>query len=424
LSVKMIGTVQTETGNVLEPAVRVSRVSQSNSILHKNACKALFGIAFGCVLTALSPIPAQSWQASTAVHQSAVSGEADLLVLSVSPELPQKAQAQLAVGPQAAGQVRGTVVDRSGVPIAGVTVTLTRDEPEPKQETITGEDGKFVFARVEPGSFHLTVTAPNFAKQSFDGSLSAGQNDVVPQIVLAIATAFTEVRVTPPTEEMAQEQLKEQEKQRALGFLPNFYVTYVPDAAPLSPKQKFQLAFRSLIDPVNFGLTAAVAAIEQDRDDFHGYGQGPDGYGRRYGAAYGDGVIGTMIGSAILPSLLKQDPRYFYKGTGTKRSRVFYALKSSVMCKGDNGRWQANYSSILGSMAAAGLSNLYYPPEDRNGLGLTVSNTLINIGATAAANILQEFVIKKITPNLPNHDPNKSPNALNKLLGSFVQQGD
>jgi hypothetical protein len=240
---------------------------------------------------------------------------------------------------------------------------------------------------------------------------------------MPIATAFTEVRVVPSQEEIAQEQIKEQEKQRALGFIPNFYVSYIPDAAPLTPKQKFELAWKSLIDPVNFGLTGVVAGIQQSRDDFRGYGQGAEGYAKRYGAAYGDGVTGTLIGSAILPSLLKQDPRYFYKGTGSKRSRVMYALAASVMCKGDNGHWQANYSSIIGGLAAGGISNLYYPPEDRNGLGLTVENALIGIGASAAANILQEFVIKKVTPNLPNHDPPKT-NTIGKLWASFVHEGD
>jgi hypothetical protein len=78
-----------------------------------------------------------------------------------------------------------------------------------------------------------------------------------------------------------------------------------------------------------------------------------------------------MIGSAILPALLKQDPRYFYKGTGTTRSRILYAIANSVMCKGDNGHWQVNYSGILGGAAAGGISNLYYPASDRNGISLT-----------------------------------------------------
>ena len=97
---------------------------------------------------------------------------------------------------------------------------------------------------------------------------------------------------------------------------------------------------------------------------------------KRYGAGYADIVTGTFIGSAILPSLLKQDPRYFYKGTGSTRSRILYAIANSVICKGDNGRWQANYSSILGSLAAGGISNLYYPAQDRNGAGLTFENAL------------------------------------------------
>jgi hypothetical protein len=153
-------------------------------------------------------------------------------------------------------------------------------------------------------------------------------------------------------------------------------------------------------------LTGAIAGLQLAHNDFSGYGQGTQGYAKRYGAAYADSATGTLIGSAILPSLLKQDPRYFYKGSGSKRSRVLYALANSVICKGDNGHWQANYSSILGTLAASGISNLYYPANDR-GAGLTFENTLIAIGATAATNILQEFVIRKLTPNVPNPDPSK-----------------
>jgi hypothetical protein len=118
-------------------------------------------------------------------------------------------------------------------------------------------------------------------------------------------------------------------------------------------------------------------------------------------------VTSTFIGSAILPSFLKQDPRYFYKGSGTAGSRILYAIANSVICKGDNGRWQANYSNILGSLASGGISNLYYPPQDRNGSGLTFENAAIEIGATAAANLLQEFFIRKLTTIAHNHDPAK-----------------
>jgi hypothetical protein len=267
-------------------------------------------------------------------------------------------------------------------------------------------DGRFSFSDVPPGSFHLTITSAGFAAQTFAGNLRSGENYVVPQIVLPIATASTEIRVVPSQIEVAEEQIKEEEKQRALGFIPNFYVSYVPNAAPLTPKQKFELAGKTIVDPVTFGLTAAIAGLQQANRNFSGYGQGAQGFAKRYGAAYADTATSTLIGSAILPSLLKQDPRYFYKGTGSKRSRFLYAVANSVICKGDNGHWQANYSSILGSLAAGGISNLYYPANDR-GAGLTFENTLIGIGATAAANVLQEFVIKKLTPNAPNHPPAK-----------------
>jgi len=327
--------------------------------------------------------------------------------------------------PQLSGRIGGMVVDRTGVPVAGATVRLTRDQSL-DQQALSGDDGQFSFADVAPGSFRLTIALEGFATQTFDGDLRSGQSYAVPQIVLAIATSVTEIRVVPSQFEVAEEQIKEQEKQRPLGFIPNFYVSYIPNAAPLTSKQKFELAGKVIVDPVTFGMTAAIAGLQQADNELGGYGQGAQGYAKRYGAAYADTVTGTLIGSAILPSLLKQDPRYFYKGTGSKRSRVLYALETSVICKGDDGHWQANYSGILGSLAAGGISNLYYPTHDR-GAGLTFENTLIGIGTTAAANILQEFVIRKLTPKVPNHDPGKGTNLsgqITKLLGKLVHEGD
>jgi Carboxypeptidase regulatory-like domain len=330
--------------------------------------------------------------------------------------------------PQLPGRISGRVVGPTGVAVAGATVRLTREDQSLDREMQSDDDGQFSFANVAPGSFRLAITSEGFATQAFLGDLRSGEAYVVPQMVLAIATAVTEVRVVPvPSQiEVAEQQIKEQEKQRALGFIPNFYVSYIPNAAPLTSKQKFQLAGKTIVDPVTFGLTAAVAGLQQADNDLGGYGQGAQGYAKRYGAAYADTVTGTLIGSAILPSLLKQDPRYFYKGSGSKRSRVLYALANSVICRGDNGHWQANYSGILGSLASGGISNLYYPAHDR-GAGLTFENTLIGIGTTAAANILQEFVIRKLTPNTPNHDPGntaKLSGQISKVLGKFVHEGD
>jgi hypothetical protein len=218
---------------------------------------------------------------------------------------------------------------------------------------------------------------------------------------------MAEMQVGLSQTEVAEEQVEVEEKQRVLGVLPNFYVSYIPNAVPLTSKQKFKLALRTMVDPFTLVFVGGAAGVEQAQNHFAEYGQGAQGYGKRFGAGYADTVAGTFIGSAILPSLLKQDPRYFYKGSGSKPSRILYAIANSVICKGDNGRWQTNYSNILGSFAAGGISNLYYPAQDRNGAGLTFENGVIGIGATAVANLFQEFLIRKLTPKVPNNAPAK-----------------
>jgi Carboxypeptidase regulatory-like domain len=302
------------------------------------------------------------------------------------------------------GNITGTVVDPKGAPLAGAKVGLAREGKNLAPEILSGDDGQFTFPNVMPGPFQVTISGEGFAPQTASGVLHSKENYVVPPVALAVATAVTEVRVELSAFEIAQEQLKEQEKQRVLGVIPNFYVSYVPNAAPLTPQQKFNLAWKSTIDPVSFAVTAVIAGVQQSQNDFSGYGQGAQGYAKRYGADYADFAISTFIGGAILPSVLHQDPRYFYKGSGSKKSRALYAIANAVICKGDNGHWQANYSGILGSLAAGGISNLYYPASDRGGT-LIIENTLIGIGASAGVNLLQEFVMKKLTPNLPRNEP-------------------
>jgi hypothetical protein len=308
---------------------------------------------------------------------------------------------------QLMGTINGTVVDGTGGVVAGARVKLSRRSQSASQDVTSDTDGRFSFGSVPPGPFQLTIAADGFATQNFSGELHPGENYSVPAIALAVATASTEVQVSLSPSEEAEAEIKDEEKQRVLGVVPNFYVTYNKAAVPLRPRQKFELAWKEIIDPLSFGVTAAVAGIEQGTNAFGGYGQGAQGYGKRYGASYADLVTSTFIGSAMLPSLLKQDPRYFYKGTGSVRSRILYALATSVVCKGDNGHWQANYSGIAGSLAAGGISNLYYPEADRNGAALTFEKALIGIGSSAATNLLQEFVIRKLTPHAPNYTPAK-----------------
>jgi hypothetical protein len=325
---------------------------------------------------------------------------------------------------QVRGILSGTVVDQTGAAVAGAEVKLTREHPPQNRTISTAEDGQFSLLNVEPGPFQLTITSAGFATQIFSGTLRSGQSYTVPQIALLVATSVTETRVTPNTVDVAQDEIKVEEQQRVFGVLPNFYVSYVANAAPLTPRQKFQLAWKTSIDPVSLAVNGIVAGVEQAQDDFGGYGQGTKGYAERYGAAYGNFVISTYIGSAVLPSILKQDPRYFYKGTGSKRSRILSAVAQSVVCKGDNGRWQPNYSGLAGGLAASGISNIYYAPRDRDGVGFTFENALIGIGTTAVTNLLQEFVIRKWTQSRPGRQASKSDDPVSKLSLGPNHTGD
>lgn len=315
---------------------------------------------------------------------------------------------------QSLGSISGTIVDKTGAVVVGARVTLTHTDRSPAQQVLSGAYGEYSFVNVVPGTFRITITAEGFTTQTYSGTLHSGEVYLAPASALAPANVTTEVRVTVPPSEVAQEQVKAQEKQRVLSVIPNFYVSYVPDAAPLTPKLKFRLAWRTMVDPVTFALTGIGAGVQQAQNDFSGYGQGAEGYAKRFGASYADDVTSTFIGSALLPTLLKQDPRYFYKGTGSMRSRTLYAIASAVICKGDNQRWQPNYSAILGGIASGGISNLYYPAKDR-GAALVFESTLIGTGETAVINLFQEFVVKKFTSHVPKNNP-AQPRSANHLI--------
>ena len=318
-------------------------------------------------------------------------------------DLPEAPQPQL---PAAAAtqptSIRGTVLDRDGAALPGALITLTQPgAPAPTAlQTTSAADGTFTLSGLNPGPFTLSVVAKGFVREETTGSAVAGNTAQISPITLHPGTT-TDVEVTLTRTEIAEDQIHDQEQQRVLGAIPNYYVSYLPNALPLTSKQKFELAWKTSIDPVSFGITAIISGFQQADDDFPGYNQGASGYAKRYGANYADLVSGTVIGGAILPSLLHQDPRYFYKGAGTIRHRIGYAIAMSVICKGDNGRWQPNYSGIIGSLAAAGISNAYYPDSDRNGAGLTFRNTLIGTGGAAVQNLFQEFLVRHLTPRLP-----------------------
>ena len=297
--------------------------------------------------------------------------------------------------PSSTGTVIGAISDETGAPVAAATVTLISGRS--RMDVTTDQNGRFSAANVPEGPFTLSIAAHGFAGQTISGALAAGGVANLGEIRLRVAVSAPSVEVTPTVVEIAEQQIAEQEQQRVFGVVPNFYLTFLPDAAPLNPRQKLQLSWKMRTDPMQFAFVAVVAGVQQARGDYSGFGDGASGYAKRYAAAYAAGFTSTVMTRAVMPALFRQDPRYFYKGTGSTRSRVGYALSRSVVRKGDNGRWQPNYSGILGSLAAGAISNLYYPEEDRRGVRLTLQNTALGIAGGAVGHVMQEFLYARFT---------------------------
>jgi hypothetical protein len=324
------------------------------------------------------------------------------LVLAATAVAQEPANTQ----PIAGASVTGVVTDTDDAAIPGAKVQLIGVESKAVREVETGSTGDFSLAGVEPGGYNLMIAAKGFGAWKIRDVLVVhpGENVVVPQVQLGVEEITTSVSAIF-VEDLAEEQITAEVHQRILGVLPNFYVSYLKHAAPLTRKQKFKLALHVSRDPVTFMTTGISAGIEQWQGDFAGYGPGFAGYASRYGATYGDKLSATILGAAVFPSLFHQDPRYFYKGTGNVVVRALYAISTVVICKGDNGKWQPNYSNVLGNLGAAGISTLYYPESDRHSLQVTVDNTLIGIGTGSIGTLFQEFLLKHFTHGAPVKQP-------------------
>ena len=322
------------------------------------------------------------------------------------PDAPSQAQAG-AQSPAIHSQqengatLSGTVVDTQGAMLEGARVALSGPGGPPLRTVQSGSDGQFEFTGLQPNVYKVTVTAPGMsAFMSAQIPLHAGEFHILPPASLSISPVTTSVTVNGNSKQLSEEQVHIAEQQRIAGIIPNFYSSYNWNAPPMLAKQKFQLSIRSIIDPVSFISVAGIAGAEQYQNVFPAYGGGIEGYGKRYGAALANHVSATLLGRAVYPSIFHQDPRYFYKGEASFKSRAIYAISAAVIAKGDNGRWEPNYSRVLGHFSAAAISNLYYPASDR-GASLIVFNGLAGIGGDTVSNLIREFILKRFTSHVP-----------------------
>jgi hypothetical protein len=294
--------------------------------------------------------------------------------------------------------------DISGAVVAGASVTLEAANAADSHRVESDDAGSFGFTSLDPGTYTVTVKAKGFATWiSPSITIHAGEQFELPTIVLQVASASSSVNVGVSVHDIAEEQIKAEEQQRLLGILPAFYFSYVWNAAPLTTAQKFKLAWKDLTDPTAFAFTGATAIYEQARNNLSAYGQGTEGFAKRYGVNYADQFDGTMIGRAILPTLLHQDPRYFVKGSGSFQSRAFHAISYPFVARGDSGHLQPNFSDLLGSFASAELSNLYYPTSSQT--HVTGTNLALGLVADSAGGLLLEFVFPKAMTHVPKHAP-------------------
>ncbi len=294
------------------------------------------------------------------------------------------------------------MLDLSGASVPDADVSLMHKDGTQLHSMASDANGEFSFIKILPGSYLVIINAKGFARfTSAEFVVMEKQAYEVPDISLSVATANIEVTVRP-ADLIAAEQIRAEEKQRLIGVIPNFYTSYVYDAAPLTSKQKFALAARGTFDPVAILGVGFAAGIEQANNSYAGYGQGAAGYSKRFAAKFANGRSSDFLTHAVFPSLLHQDPRYFYQGSGSVKSRLLHAVGSAFFTRSDSGRTVPNYSYLLGDMSAGALSNLYYPAANR-GAHLVFTNAAVGLAGRVGGNLLREFLSKRLTTNVPGN---------------------
>lgn len=256
-------------------------------------------------------------------------------------------------------------------------------------------------AGLPPGKYTVTVNVTGFLPTTAPKVLLAtGENFRLQITAVPLPKSSTTVEVTASELQVATAQVHLEEKQRVLGFVPNFSTSFVWNAAPLTPKLKYSLVWHSVRDPFTFLFSGGVAGLEQAENVYKGYGQGLQGYGKRFGASYGDAVIARTLGDGVYAQAFHEDPRYFYRGSGSFGGRLWYALRSALVSRRDNGTWGPDYAGLLGDFSAAGIANFYHSPVDRSA-GITLRDGAVIVAGDAVENVLREFLSRDLTSHLP-----------------------
>ncbi len=355
---------------------------------------------FTCLLLFGLSVTTVSLQAQNSGNGTFASAASSLMESQTTQSAPLPSAPSTSEGRSAS--VSGAVLDVSGAAMSGAEVTLTEIGNSQQRSTSTGPDGNFTFSGLPSGSYRIVATASNFQKvTSAQFTLTQNQRYQASNIVLSVVTTSTEV-VVRPTEVIAAQQMKAEEKQRLLGVIPDFYTSYIWDAAPLDTKQKFSLAFRDTFDPATFVGVSIGAGFQQATDAFSGYGQGAQGYGKRWGALFANGRTSDILSRAVFPSLFHQDPRYFYQGTGSTWSRTKHAVGYAFVARSDSGHLMPNYSYFLGDLCSGAISNAYYPSSNR-GASLVFTNAAIGLAGRAGQDLVREFVSKRLTTHVPGN---------------------
>jgi Carboxypeptidase regulatory-like domain len=335
-----------------------------------------------------------SCTATSSLHAQTASTESEEARLQTQTQSDSARHPSPDPGPQS-GRITGTVTDVNYLPIPGALVNLHASDSDDVRSATTDENGFYQFLTVEPRhAYQISIRAAGFAQwDSPVVTVDAGQSTIVDVPKLRIEEVQTSITVTPAnSHDIATAQVKAEEKQRGFGIIPNFYAAYDPNPAPMNAGLKFRLALRVARDPFTFTGVAILAGIGQATDN-PAFVQGARGYGERFGVNYANSFTDIMLDGAILPSILHQDPRYFYQGTGASKSRVAHVISSLFVTKGENGKWQPNYSALGGDLASSAISNLYYPSSNR-GAGLVFKGFATITAIHLAVRMLDEFVFR------------------------------